>query len=724
MPRTIQADGRTITVPDDATPDEINQIVGPPPSSASSTPQGSWWDRATAPFTEIQPHQPVHSMSDLGREAVRGVGNIGAGALGVVLHPLDTGKAIVQQFSDVLPSYQMTPLGPVPIPNRAGIERAQGQAQQVINQPLGAAEQAVGQAGALEGAGELTGGVKRIVPKVARGGMDIIAGTGPKVAADLGKTTTAENAAAQADAAKANIDLQKQRAIDLQKHFEKTQVIRAQNEAAQGAQSRKVALNRGVEQLDPKFKEDLSTLRDSVQGKANQMFGDLNAKLDPVEADSSFLPSALESAAEKIKGSNTEPTILRDMEKRLNNVSGNGPATPKPVEYVKNGNDVDLDATERKLPPIRQGYTRLFRSESPTTKFQDVFKPEKLQEFGRGRPPGESYTDSLNDADYYRQSYGKDAKTTYIDVPDKVAESARLNNGEFVLDRNALPSSGAGLTYRDLQGYYSELGRELSKGTLPGDVYHAYDTLQEAISDQMQKIAGATGLGDALTSARQYYRQMKQTFFDPKSPVTKALNTTEAGQAVKQLQGKDQSGIGAIAQYDPELAKRANTVRGYQAEAKSIPARTVTPKPEPTLPPPEPPILADVKKIGLGDIQNAKTEALQNRAESIRNKGGGLASAFTAFDALRNLYHGNLGGVGTDLAVRGTFEAGKRTMANVLENPAVVRFLTTPTPSDIAAIPPDLRPQIPQIVKAAQAQGIKVHPALLTLGAARTQPAQ
>ncbi len=32
MARTIQADGRTITVPDDATPEEINQIVGPPPS--------------------------------------------------------------------------------------------------------------------------------------------------------------------------------------------------------------------------------------------------------------------------------------------------------------------------------------------------------------------------------------------------------------------------------------------------------------------------------------------------------------------------------------------------------------------------------------------------------------------------------------------------------------------------------------------------------------------
>lgn len=33
MPRTIRADGRVITVPDDATPDEINQIVGPAPKS-------------------------------------------------------------------------------------------------------------------------------------------------------------------------------------------------------------------------------------------------------------------------------------------------------------------------------------------------------------------------------------------------------------------------------------------------------------------------------------------------------------------------------------------------------------------------------------------------------------------------------------------------------------------------------------------------------------------
>jgi hypothetical protein len=47
MPRTIHADGRTITVPDDATPEEINQIVGPAPKTASaSTPaaQPGFWE--------------------------------------------------------------------------------------------------------------------------------------------------------------------------------------------------------------------------------------------------------------------------------------------------------------------------------------------------------------------------------------------------------------------------------------------------------------------------------------------------------------------------------------------------------------------------------------------------------------------------------------------------------------------------------------------------------
>lgn len=79
-------------------------------TSSTSSPAGDWRDA----LTRIEPHQPVHSASDLGREVVRGVGNIGAGGLGValrpistlegighaVMHPQDTANSMVKQFSE------------------------------------------------------------------------------------------------------------------------------------------------------------------------------------------------------------------------------------------------------------------------------------------------------------------------------------------------------------------------------------------------------------------------------------------------------------------------------------------------------------------------------------------------------------------------------------------------------------------------------------------------
>ena len=80
-------------------------------------------------------------------------------------------------------------------------------------------------------------------------------------------------------------------------------------------------------------------------------------------------------------------------------------------------------------------------------------------------------------------------------------------------------------TYEDLQGYYSELGTELSKGNVPGDLYHAYDTIHEAIGDEMQRIADANGQGPQLKAARDYWRRMKQAF-------GKQYNPTDTGNAV------------------------------------------------------------------------------------------------------------------------------------------------------------------------------------------------
>ena len=72
MPRTIQADGRTITVPDDATPEEINQIVGPAP--AQQQPASNAGALST-------PESPLKALGTGALDFVKGVGE---GALNTI----------------------------------------------------------------------------------------------------------------------------------------------------------------------------------------------------------------------------------------------------------------------------------------------------------------------------------------------------------------------------------------------------------------------------------------------------------------------------------------------------------------------------------------------------------------------------------------------------------------------------------------------------------------
>lgn len=479
--------------------------------------------------------------------------------------------------------------------------------------------------------------LSRPISSLTRKGADLVAGTSPSILTAKGgivpetqaanaKATavaTRANLLAEEKAAKTNADQVAQRAQELRDYHELVQKTRQQNEAQQAVASRKTALNRGVEQLDPIFKNDLTNLRDKANAEANAKYTALNQALDTQPADGDALSSALEEAKNKIKGSNTNPAILKDLSAKI------PAANPDFIDY----------------------------------------------------------------------------------------QGAQIPKGHPLYDVLKSNQPSAGLTYRDLQGYYSELGRELSKGTLPGDVYAAYDTLQDRIGDQMQKIADANNLGPQLQDARSTWRQMKQTFYDPKSPITRAINSTEAGDAIKQFQGKDQSGIQALAQYDPDLAQRANMIRGYQAEAKGLRPSTKPPKAIPELGPPPTPvqpavIQPQIQSITPGDIQQAKAQALQARAQKIRGAYPHLASSLMVMDILRNALHGNMEGVATDVAARVGYGVGKNALASTLENPSVVQFLTKPKPSDVAMIPPDLARDMGPILDQAKSQGIKVSPAL------------
>ena len=136
---------------------------------------------------------------------------------------------------------------------------------------------------------------------------------------------------------------------------------------------------------------------------------------------------------------------------------------------------------------------------------------------------------------------------------------------------------GTPVSYADLQGDYSQLGRELSKGTLPGDVYHAYDQLHESIGNEMQRIADNNGMGKQLTDARNYWRRMKQTFGRPLSEGDVATKTLRgsAGNVARDEQNANR--IRLMGSFDPSIPSQfgeiENIQRGLEALPKQVPER-------------------------------------------------------------------------------------------------------------------------------------------------------
>lgn len=113
---------------------------------------------------------------------------------------------------------------------------------------------------------------------------------------------------------------------------------------------------------------------------------------------------------------------------------------PVEVERIKSQDgSTDIEATLESLPPVRDGYTRLFRGSSETVKFDDVFDREKLADFKPTDLKGDFYTDELSYADYYRETYGPDARLTYIDVPTNSLSKVKASDG-YVIDVNNAPS--------------------------------------------------------------------------------------------------------------------------------------------------------------------------------------------------------------------------------------------------------------------------------------------
>jgi hypothetical protein len=120
------------------------------------------------------------------------------------------------------------------------------------------------------------------------------------------------------------------------------------------------------------------------------------------------------------------------------------PVTPKPelkpkekpiekgikIKTVLKEGIVDEKATKSLLPDVPKGHVRLFRAESPTVKFKDVFDLEKLTKSSK---QGEYYTTNLKYADYFRATYGRDAYIKYIDLPENLAKKGFVGKKSLLL---------------------------------------------------------------------------------------------------------------------------------------------------------------------------------------------------------------------------------------------------------------------------------------------------
>jgi hypothetical protein len=266
--------------------------------------------------------------------------------------------------------------------------------------------------------------------------------------------------------------------------------------------------------------------------------------------------------------------------------------------------------------------------------------------------------------------------------------------------------SNGPLTYDELQRWYSKFGSEISKGTLQGEEYHAYDQLHEAIGNEMQRIADSQGAGEQLTEARNYWRRMKQTFGKPLSQNDAATSTLRALSPEMAEQDTIANRVRLMGSFDPDIPQAFEQLRKTQEAAKGIP------KPAP----------GETRKIGPEDVREAKTEALTNRAELVRKVGQRIARYGLGLKALWDGFHGNLESAGSDVVLGAAGYKAAGWIANALEKPSVVKLLTEPTEQDIAQIPPELRGEFPKIVAAAKAKGIKVDPRLAGLGGAFKGP--
>lgn len=264
------------------------------------------------------------------------------------------------------------------------------------------------------------------------------------------------------------------------------------------------AVSRTFGQDSDNVTQALRTARGSLGGEFDRVLQANTVRVDQQFADD--LTQHLQRATKEL-GSDGEKIIKNQIDEIL--AKAQAPTLP-PLKKIEIANGADLSKVEAGLPPIKDGFTRLYRGESPTVKFQDVFDSSGLSGQRANHLKGERFTDDIKYADYYRQSYGRDAKLSYVDVPTSIAEKGRVDATEVKLSPELFSAeipSGAPSSI-DGQAAYNikrDLDR-IAKRSTPEAFY-----AKEVKNSLMGALERSLGPDDAAAflKTRQQYGNMK-----------------------------------------------------------------------------------------------------------------------------------------------------------------------------------------------------------------------
>jgi hypothetical protein len=316
------------------------------------------------------------------------------------------------------------------------------------------------------------------------------------------------------------------------------------------------------------------------------------------------------------------------------------------------------------------------------------------------------------------------------------------------------------VTFADLQGYYTETGAELAKGTLPGDVYQATKQLHNDIGDMMQEMANSAGAGKQFWDSRVFYRSYMDTFHEPTgpsssgSPVAQALQAKDPLVAVDKFAGDSgDRGVADLRRFSDSLANLAQDVR-QRAQAKvtvparksvvdipvpkskpvptasSIPAPTKSPPVEldrppqrgpvplpPVLPPEPNPELIPRQTISEADLRRANEDSVRQHGSRVVGRLLTTSLAWPLWHMLSDITRGRAVSPGSLAALPAAGATGMA-IEEILAHPDVNEFLTRPSRAQLAQIPLELRGRMPEIVAVAKSRGMQVSPLLVAYAAA------